>query len=317
MTEPTRTAPRRLLGLVARWVFLAAAVTLAGLTLARQWTEVQSGIAAVGWGRAALAVLAGCAAIACSGEQQRVLLASAGTRIPARSWVRVFYVAQLGKYLPGSAWAYVAQMELSRVHGARRASSVLTMVLGAALTVLSAFVVSLPAVVDGSFTTVPLWLQWSAVIGSGLALGAVVLWPRIAVDAVEALASRVRRWAMPRLSVDGRPVRLAVLWSFAAWVGYGVQMWVLVEPLGAPGASGAALALGSFALAWVCGFLFVIAPAGIGVREAVLVAVLGPVIGAGAALAAALLSRFLIIAAEIVLAGLAGLVRAPRPAELP
>lgn len=313
MTEETRANPRRRLGLLARWVFLALAITLAVVTLARQWTEVQSGIGAVGWARAALAVVAGCAAIACSGEQQRVLLAAAGTRIPARSWTTVFYVAQLGKYLPGSAWAYVAQMELSRVHGARRASSVLTMMLGAALTVLSAFVVSVPAVVDGSFRSVPLWLQWTAVAGSTLLLGAVVVWPRIAADTVGALASRVRRWTMPRLSVEGRPVRLAVAWSFAAWLGYGVHMWLLVQPLGAPGASGAALALGTFALAWVCGFLFVIAPAGIGVREAVLVAVLGPVIGAGAALAAALLSRFLIVGAELVLAGLAGLVRAPRP----
>jgi glycosyltransferase 2 family protein len=60
-------------------------------------------------------------------------------------------------------------------------------------------------------------------------------------------------------------------------------------------------------LAWAAGLIFIPAPAGAGVRDAVLVATFAPLIGTTAAFAVALASRVLLLVADVVLA-LAGAV---------
>jgi uncharacterized membrane protein YbhN (UPF0104 family) len=81
------------------------------------------------------------------------------------------------------------------------------------------------------------------------------------------------------------------------------------------------VALGGFALAWTVGFLaaglLVVTPAGLGVREVALFAVLGPVVAGGGAVAAVvLLSRVVHTLSDAAWA-LAGTgLRAPQP-QLP
>jgi hypothetical protein len=307
---------RQVLGLVARWTFLVVALVLAVMALAERWHAVRSSLGNLGAPALVVAVVAAAAAVASSGEQQRSLLASTGVAIPPREWGGVFYVAQLGKYVPGTAWAYVAQMEMARRHGVRRAASVQVIILGAAMTVLSAMVVAIPAVATTRWDAVPLWIQWVLVGGAAASLVVFVSRPGVATALTARASSRWPRLEAP-LIVHGAQARAAVLWSIVAWLLYGAHLWSIVVPLGMRGAGSAVSALGAFALAWVCGFLFLIAPAGVGVREAVLVALLGPDIGVSAALAAAVASRFLIMVAELILTGIGALLRARRVAATP
>ena len=98
-----------------------------------------------------------------------------------------------------------------------------------------------------------------------------------------------------------------------------MQVWrLLLAALGSPcrpgSCSGALLAIGGFALAWSIGFVAVFAPAGAGVREVLLVALLSPVLGVGAATAVALVSRVLTTVGDLLAAGLAvGYVRGGAP----
>jgi hypothetical protein len=66
------------------------------------------------------------------------------------------------------------------------------------------------------------------------------------------------------------------------------------------------------ALAWAVGLIFIPAPAGAGVREAVLVATFAPQIGTPEALAVALASRVLLLLADVALAGVGAAVRSGR-----
>jgi uncharacterized membrane protein YbhN (UPF0104 family) len=82
-----------------------------------------------------------------------------------------------------------------------------------------------------------------------------------------------------------------------SWVGQGVAFWILARGLGfeitvLQGAS-------AYAAAYVAGYLFLPAPAGVGIREGLLVAVLGPILGPGAAVLA-LVSRLWSTAVELV-----------------
>ncbi|MDO8119973.1 hypothetical protein Q6346_01435 [Isoptericola sp. b490] len=306
---PARRSVRSVVGVLVRWGALLAALVLAGVAVHGRWPEVRGHLADLGWPAVTVAVLAAMAAVASSGEQQRALLAATGANIRPRPWASVFYLAQLGKYLPGSAWAYVAQTELARQRGVRRSASVMVIVLGAGMTVATAVVVAVPAVATGRFSDVPAWLQWSVVAVGAAAVAVLAVRPELLADLLARLPLGFRGLRLPALARHRGPVRTALGWSFVAWLLYGLHFWSIVAPLGLTGARGAVMALGTFALAWVCGFLFFIAPAGAYVREAVIYAVLVGEIGASAATAAALASRFLVMVAELILTGVGALLR--------
>jgi uncharacterized membrane protein YbhN (UPF0104 family) len=78
-----------------------------------------------------------------------------------------------------------------------------------------------------------------------------------------------------------------------------------------------ALSFGAYALAWSAGFVIVFFPGGIGPREAVLVAVLSPVMPAASALVVALASRMVMTIGDLLWAGAGLCVRRRRGVTLP
>jgi uncharacterized membrane protein YbhN (UPF0104 family) len=67
-------------------------------------------------------------------------------------------------------------------------------------------------------------------------------------------------------------------------------------------------ATGGIALGWALGLLAVLAPAGLGVRDAVVLAALAPLVGRSPALAVTLASRGLLSLADVLLAAAAALL---------
>src|SRR4029077_2434208 len=109
--------------------------------------------------------------------------------------------------------------------------------------------------------------------------------------------------------LSGRVLAHAVARSFTACLLYGLQIWILAEKFGAPVGKTILLALGGYAFAWCAGFVFVIAPAGAGVPDALLTASLTPVIGYGPALAVMLVSRAVNTISHLRVAGMAAATR--------
>jgi len=90
----------------------------------------------------------------------------------------------------------------------------------------------------------------------------------------------------------------AAVANVMAWSGYGVALWLLARgltevplPLG--------LAIGAFAASYLIGFLALIAPAGLGVREGVFILMLDHAVGTPAAVALAVASRLLLTVTEL------------------
>ena len=96
----------------------------------------------------------------------------------------------------------------------------------------------------------------------------------------------------------------------------GNQTWSFSEATGVLTlaiAQGYSSWIGGFGLAWAAGFLVVFVPAGAGIREAVLVLTLSPILPSGPATLLALISRLVFTAGDLVWAGIGGLLR-PRHA---
>ncbi|MFD2081934.1 lysylphosphatidylglycerol synthase domain-containing protein [Actinopolymorpha cephalotaxi] len=294
----TTSALRVINGRAVRLGFAAIAVTFGVLAVATRWAEVTSALGRLH----PLLVLAALApailALTCAMVMWRLLLAGLGSRLPARVAARVLFVSQLGKHLPGSVWPMLAQMELGRDHGVPRRRTATAFVLTMLFSLTTGLLVATGTLpfAAGAQTRDYRW----AFLLTPLLLA--LLHPRVLDPLLTRLLKLVRRPAMER-PLTGRTTALVAATGVVQWLLNGLHAWILAVGLGADPVAAVPLAVGGFALAWCVGFLVVVTPAGLGVREAVLVATLAPVLAPADALVLALVSRVLLTASDLILAG--------------
>jgi len=227
-----------------------------------------------------------------------------GTRPTRRSAEAMFYVTQLGKYLPGSVWPVVAQMEFGRRWGLPRSIMLAANMLLLAVVTASGIVagaVLLPWTSPDGLTRY--W--WLLVLLVPLA---AVLHPRVVPWALDRLLVRLGREPVGAV-LTGAGLARALAWSLATWVVLGLHLAVLLAAYDALDPATTLASVGAIGLAWAAGLAFIPAPAGAGVREAVLVATFAPFVGTAAALTLALASRVLLLVADVLLAALGALLR--------
>jgi uncharacterized membrane protein YbhN (UPF0104 family) len=293
---------------IIRAGFLVVALGFGAWAVAGQWTAVSAGFARLSWAVLAGSLAATMAALVAGMLMWRALLADLGSRLAPADAAKIFFVGQLGKYIPGSVWPMLAQMEMGRDHGIPRSRSAAAFLLTYPIylaTGLLLAAVTLPGFAGVSVSR----YAWLLLLIPLLAAG---LHPKV-VNGVVGFG--LRRLGRPPLErpLTRRGVVTSVGWASAGWLAYGLHLALIVHGLraGGPGETAGAevviLSLGAFALAWCLGFLVVIAPAGAGVREVAMVAALAPVLDRGSAIAAALGSRLIVSVADLMCAGFAGL----------
>jgi len=225
----------------------------------------------------------------------RAVLVGLGSPLPVPVAGRVYMLAQLGKYLPGSVWPILAQAELGRDHGVPRLRSGVA-AIAALIVGLSVGAVLAAGCLAASATAELRAYAWALAV---VPLGLVVLHPRVLQWLLDLAMRLLRRQGQPH-RVSRRALLEAAGWSLLMWLLFGAHVWVIARSLGAGGAALAVLSVGAYAAAWVVGFLVVFAPAGTGPREIVLVLALSPVLSRGEALALALVSRVLMLLGDLV-----------------
>ena len=283
----------------ARWTFGVVAAALAAWAIAARWEDVVEAAGRLSAGWLLLALLATVGNAATAGLMWNAVLRDLGARLPLVVAARVFFVGQLGKYVPGSVWPMVMQAELASDHGVARRRTAAATMASLLLAIASALLVvlgTLPFVPD----VVPDEFGWAPLLVVPLL---ILLHPRVLVPLLDrALAALGREPLDTRSTLGGTLAGTA--WGLVSWALAGVQVAALAVPLGAPATARTfALAAGGYALAWAVGFVVVIAPAGAGAREVALAAVLSTVLAPGAVVVAVLLSRALFTVADLGLAG--------------
>ncbi|WP_170182313.1 lysylphosphatidylglycerol synthase domain-containing protein [Blastococcus colisei] len=315
MSAPTRS--KRALVLKAARVVLAVAIAASIVyAVVRLWPDVRDTLLALNGWTIAGAFVTAMLAIGANVKAWQAVLRELDHDIPTVAAGQIYLVGQLGKYLPGSVWAFVLQMELSLRAGIPRARS---------------FAASL--VLVGLSTTAALLLGLFGIptlvgVGGAAVWGAAVLAPVALICAVPPVLSRLVDLFLRILGRAGLGHRLRLLgllrvmgWSALAWTLFGVHFYLL--GVGAGGGLTPTLldCIGSFALAMTAGLLAIASPSGLGVREAVLVASLSPFGGVGTALGVALASRLILTVADVLAAGAAAWsargLHPARPADAP
>jgi uncharacterized membrane protein YbhN (UPF0104 family) len=265
------------------------------LATVRTFDEAQDQVLP-GPGALALAAVLTLGSVVAAGHAWTALFGGVHDR---RSGIVVFrgtyYLSQITKYLPVGGVAQAASqmslapgagVSLGRVAVAFPVSAVGAVAAGATLASGLVF-----------FSELATWVRAVALCG----LASPLLLRRDLMAAVLSLARRVvkRIPATDRLPTQ-RGIVLFYLWALVtigALAGaYAVLVWSLSD------AAPPGLVFCAFAASWVIGFLAVPLPAGIGIREAVLVALV-PGVGTAPLLATSLALRLISIGAELLAIG--------------
>jgi hypothetical protein len=295
-SRPPANRVRRLLGVVVVVVVIGAAA----YAIYRQRHAFSEALDDVGIGALLLSLVLAAVGVGFTFLIWREVLLGLDVDLPVATAARVFFTSQLGKYLPGSVWPVLLQMEAGRARGASRrtmlAANVITILISCAVGLVLACGL-LPFADTGALARY-WWLL------PALPFLLALLHPRVIPWVFERAFALLRRPA----SVAPLHVRdsvRAALWSAASFAALGAHVAVLAHAVGAHAGPSLLLGIGGMSLAVTAGVLFVPAPAGAGVRDVILVLVLSAQLAAGPALAVVVASRVLLIVVDLLLAGVA------------
>ncbi len=223
----------------------------------------------------------------------RIVVDLGGPAIATPVAVRIFMIANLGRYVPGKVWQIAGLAALAKGRGVPATTATAAAVLGQGLALVAATAIGLGALLAGP----PAQRRWGLVVAA--LMGAAVLAGSLppVFRYVAGAWFRLTRTEAPEALGAVHGIRWLLV-SLVIWAGYALSFWLLVTSFGSsaplvPTAS-------AFAAAYVLGYLMIFAPAGVGVREGFLVAFLTPSLGLTVATAMSVVARIWTTVVEVL-----------------
>ncbi|MDQ3672714.1 MAG: flippase-like domain-containing protein, partial [Actinomycetota bacterium] len=217
---------------------------LVAFAVVRSWEDVRPTLARMGPVELVLAEVLVLVGLGASVLTWRVALRELGSTVSVPAASKIYLVGQLGKFLPGSAWALALQMELAKQANVPRARSIAAGVIAIgvnAATGLAMGLVVVPRVVSGgAWRTIVLIAVVSAC--------AVGLSPPVLKRLVN-VGLRIARRGPVQREVTWGGILTAVGWALASFTCYGLSVWALAVSVGAPAGESLPLCLAGVAFA--------------------------------------------------------------------
>lgn len=306
--EPDGSGSRRkkLLGLALTWarrVLLVVVIGVALWTLVRNWSTVSSTLRHVPWEITVFSQLSVIIGIFVGTLAWQNMLNGLGAPVPVLRGAQINLVGQLGKYVPGSLWAYLLQMELGRKAGVGRTRVFTASLIQVGVGLVSALmfgILALPVMLKHTPGVRFLFIL--------LPVGLVLLHPKILTKLTN-LALKILRRVPLAEPLTYAVVLKSLALQLASFAFFGLHLFLLARAVGAaPGITGFLLCVGAISVGLNAGMFFFVLPSGAGIRDGVIVAVLISALPYSQALAFAVVSRVMFVIADVVTAGLAALL---------
>lgn len=232
----------------------------------------------------------------------RALFVDLGAPVDRWTSYRLFFVGFLAKFVPGRFVALPVLLRMGKqinVGPVRLAGVFMLSWAVVALTGMTVALAAGPAVLGGTagwmlLATVPLVVLFARPDLLNLGLTTV---------------TRLLRRPPPQVTASPAGLRRAITSQSLSWVVSGHHLWLLAVTAGAPPLRSYLVCVAGFAAATVAGLVVMVAPDGLGVREAVLVVGLATVMPVSVATPVVLASRLVCALSEVAI-GAGGLLLA-------
>lgn len=196
----------------------------------------------------------------------KLILERLGTPLTYRKSYRIFFLSQLGRYIPGKIWSILGLVYLSQQEGVSTVISGASVILQLLLQIVSGVIAFALAL--------PFWSDVESLTGLAVVVGVLGLCLALLHPAL------VTRGVNLGLRLTGQ-AEMELDWSYgyllgqlALWVGFwllnGVAYHFLIRSIDSSPLPNFVVLAGIFSLAWVVGFLSLVTPSGLGVMEGTL-----------------------------------------------
>jgi len=291
---------------VVKFALAAVIIYFAGRQLVNNWSEIAHYDWEIKPHLILLSIVFHLLTFVCFSGMWCLLIRAFGYNIPFKYAFKISYIADMGRYIPGKVWSVFGMVYfLNKINVKKEiafASWGVAIILGflpgftLVFISLSFFPQMMPEAFRGNVGILP----YIAVAVTVLATILLALMPEKSMIIFNWFLKLIKR---PQIQFQlKKRVALSILIGyFIGWIFYGLGFYtfinaIMVKP-GLPVIAG----VGSFAMAYLIGYLTFFTPGGLGARELVLTTVLAPFLGPVAA-GAAVAARIWNIASEFIAA---------------
>ena len=208
--------------------------------------------------------------------------------------IKIWALSSMTRYLPGGLWGHVSRAALCKEQGISLSTAIFALYLEIFLVFLASFVIGLPAASSITDHSVSLKYLFVAAI-----IACLLIHPRF-LALIKYLPAKVSKYTRNIVIPSTGKLFFLYLYYLVFLIIYGIAFLLFVSSL-LPLASKYWLVTASvFPLAFCIGFILIIFPSGIGIRESMIYLFMLNIIGPEASLIVSIGSRLWTILAEIV-----------------
>lgn len=254
---------------VVQVAFALAAFWFVGRAVVHYWGDVRRSLETVApsWG---LILASGGLVLAAYGvliQTWRIMVAGWEGRQPLAfgDTTRIWFVSNLGRYVPGKIWQIAAMSALAQQRGVSPVAATGSALIVNLANILSGFVVALAGGVRLIDATTQ-GRSGTAVVVALVLLAGLLLLPVLLPPAMRLAGRLTGRLARPP-QVPSRAVWAATVGTGAAWALYGTAFALLAHGILPALGGGVWDFIAVYTVSYLAGYLFVPAPGGLGVRE--------------------------------------------------
>jgi hypothetical protein len=256
--------------LLLQLALLSITLWLAGRALMGQWGAVRESAARapIAWSWVAIASVIVLGTYAALIQSWRMLLAGWGSALPFGAAVRIWTIANLGRYLPGKVWSIGALGILAKREGVSGVAAAGAAILGTLLNIGAGFGIM---ALSGTrvLGTINPWLQSVALAVSVCFVVGTLLLPLI----LPPVLARVAAWR--GLPAQTTQLPAVTLWKSTAinalsWAAYGIAFAAFAKGVAPSVIAAPAMFITIWTASYLGGYISLFAPGGIGVREFVM-----------------------------------------------
>lgn len=310
---PDRNPTRRILVALVKLVLTLVVLFFLFKQVESQWSQVADYEWQVSPVYLVLSIFAGLLTFFAFSQLWRRIIAGFGHKVSPMKSFRIFYLSNLGRYVPGKVWQLLGIIYLTRREGISPEAATSSFVLVQLFAIPASFLVFVlssllePKILTDRVGLLGTGSAWVAVALIFSLVASLVVRPQWLVGLGNWFLRKLKRPPI-QFHIDKRVALYVVVGYCLAWFGYGVAFWLFLKSVIGQADLSLFGAVAAFNAAYQIGYLALFAPGGFGPRELVLGTLMTPFLGPVAP-AAALMSRLWAIVVESIAALMALAVR--------
>ena len=230
----------------------------------------------------------------------QLLLGRLGLFLRFRRAFEIWYLTNVGRYLPGKVWGVVWMIHLCEKEGIPKSKAVASGVITQLFSIATAFVLGCAYLIFAKAASLKAAAHWLPVLLVSVGIFfALLISPKLCLRPVHFILRVFGKPELPfTLGLSDR-MRFFGLHTLC-WLVYGVSFGLFVLSITDVPHTRLLLLIPTFALAYTLGYIAVLAPSGLGVREGVMVLLLSAFLPATLAIAVAIAARLWFTVGELL-----------------